>query len=449
MIRLPASPVAPVPAAAPPADPEPSLRGIAMAAAIAIGVGFGGFVGWACLAPMDAAAIAGGTVIVDSQRKTLSHLEGGILQELLVREGDRVAQGQVLLRLDITRSQAAVAQLESQYWAAAARTVRLRLEQNGAAAFAPSPELVEAAARDPVATAAVAAESRLFDARKETYEGTRAVQKRRIGQLREQISALEAQRKATADRLSYTAEELKAVRALLEKGYERKPRALELQRLTAELRGELGELEAKRAEVGEAIAAAELEVLNLESERRTEINNDLQQSQTSAADLAERLRGARDVLARHEVTAPQAGRVVQLRFVTPGSVVPAGSPILDLVPDQDELVVEAKVAPTDIDTVRPGHPANVRLTAFKQRQVPPVRGSVVTVSPDLLRDERTGAAYFVARVRLDGEEVRALNGVELYPGMPAEVMIAGTRRTAMDYFLSPITDGMRRAFREE
>lgn len=432
-----------------PADREPSLRKTVMAGLIAVGVGFGGFFGWAFLADLDSAAIAPGTVIVDSRRKTISHLEGGILKELLVRDGDRVAAGQPLLRLDDTQIQAVLSQLSSQYWSAAFRAERMRAEQAGDTVFTPPALLAAAAAQDPVAADALAAEQRLLTTRGETHAGTLAMQRRRIEQLHQQVKALKAQATATTDRLAYTEDELKSVSALLAKGYERKPRQLELQRLTAELRGALGEIQAREAEVSQAIAGAELEVLNIESTRQTEISEELQRSQTLAADFAERLRSARDILARQVVTAPQAGRVVGLQFVTPGSAVPPGAPILDLVPEDDELVVEAMLAPADIDSVAPGREAFVRLTAYKQRSVPPVRAEVVTVSPDLLTDPRTGQPYYLTRVRLDPAVLEAIADIHLYPGMPAEVLITGTRRKAIDYFLAPLTDSMRRALREE
>jgi len=444
-------PAAPFPSAGPVIDvgPEPSLRRTMMAGAVAVVVGFGGFFGWALLADLDSAAIAPGTVIVDSKRKTVSHLEGGILESLKVREGDEVTAGQVLLTMDGTRARALVAQLESQYWAQAARAARLRAEQADSREFTAPDSLAAAAAADPVAAEALRAEMGLFAARWDSFDQTRAAQERRIAQLEEQVAALKSQQVATADRLGFTEEEMKAVKSLLDKGYERRPRYLELQRLTAELRGDLGEIRAKEAEAEEAIAAARLDLLNLASTRRSEIAAELQTAQTTEADLAERLRGARDVLNRLVVTAPQSGRVVDLRYVTPGGVIQPGAPILDIVPQDDELVVEAMVAPRDIDTIGPGREAHVRLSAYKQRQVPPVKGTVQFVSPDLLTDQRTGHTYYLTRVKLDAAELSGLADVQLYPGMPAEVMITGTPRKAIEYFISPLTDSMRRAFREE
>ncbi|HYG90248.1 MAG TPA: HlyD family type I secretion periplasmic adaptor subunit [Azospirillum sp.] len=428
---------------------EPSLRGTALAGALVVAVGFGGFFGWAFTASLDTAALASGAVAVSSHRKTVSHLEGGILKELLVQDGSLVEVGQVLLRLDTTQTDAVVAQIQSQYWPALARMARLRAEQAEAAEVVFPEELLRAAKTNDAAAEVVAAETRLFQSRRQSYEGQIAVQRKRIAQLRDEISAVEAQRAATEERLRYTEVETRTVESLLAKGYERRPRLLELQRSIAELRGRHGELVANRSRADQAIAEAELDIINLGNARRVEVADELQRVQASVSDLGERLRGASDVQKRHDVRAPQGGKVSGLRFFTPGGVIPAGAPILDIVPQDDSLIIEARVSPASIDEVAVGQSAQVRLTAYRQRTTPSVEGKVIAVSADQLLDERSGQPYFAARVSLDPASVKALPHVELHPGMPAEVMIRGRARKAIDYFLSPITDSMRRAFRED
>ncbi|WP_448204561.1 HlyD family type I secretion periplasmic adaptor subunit [Azospirillum sp. sgz302134] len=428
---------------------EPSLRGTALAGALAVAIGFGGFFGWAMLADLDSASIAPGTIAVESHRKTVSHLEGGILSELLVKDGDLVKAGQVLLRLDSTQSAAVVAQLQGQHWTALARLARLRAEQTDAKAPVYADELVKAAKDSPVAAEALAAEQRLFESRRDSYEGQIAIQRKRMSQLRDELVALDAQRVATADRLRYTEDEMRIVEGLLAKGYERKPRLLELQRNVADGKGRLGELLANKSKAEQGIAAAELEIINLGNTRRADVGNELQTVQATISDLSERLRGAGDVLKRQEVVAPQAGLVTNLRFFTPGSAVPAGQGILDIVPQNDGLIVEARVSPADVQNVEIGGKALVRLTGYRQRLVPPVPGKVIAFSADQLQDERSGQAYFVARVSLDADTMKQLPTVELHPGMPAEVMIRGHTRKAIEYFMTPLTDGMSRAFREK
>ncbi|WP_372399158.1 HlyD family type I secretion periplasmic adaptor subunit [Azospirillum sp. HJ39] len=428
---------------------EPSLRNTALAGALAVLVGFGGFLGWACTADLDSAALAAGTVMVESHRKTISHLEGGILRDLLVKDGDLVQAGQVLLRMDSTQSQAVVAQLQGQHWTALARLGRLRAEQSDMPAPLFAADLVKAAHDNPVAAEALAVEERLFRSRRDSYEAQLGIQRRQISQLRDQIVALEAQRVATADRLRYTEDELRVVQGLLAKGYERRPRLLELQRNVADSQGRLGELMANKSKAEQAIASAELEMINIGNTRRSEVSTDLQTAQATVSDLSERLRSADDVLLRQAVTAPQAGRITGLKFFTPGGVVPAGAGILDIVPQDDAMIVEARVSPHDVQNVEVGSKAMVKLTGYRQRAVPPVTGQVVALSADQLEDERTGAFYFAARISMDATELKALPGVELHPGMPAEVMIHGHTRRAIEYFLTPLTDGLQRAFREK
>ncbi|CAO3433729.1 HlyD family type I secretion periplasmic adaptor subunit [Azospirillum doebereinerae] len=427
---------------------EPSLRGTALAGALAVVVGFGGFLAWGFTASLDSAALAAGTVMVESHRKTVSHLEGGILRDLLVKDGDTVEAGQVLLRLDSTQSQAVVSQVQGQYWTALARLARLRAEQADAAKPAFAAALVAAARDNPVAAEALSVEERLFASRRDSYDGQLAIQRKRISQLRDEIVALEAQRAATADRLRYTEDEQRIVEGLLAKGYERKPRLLDLQRNVADSRGRLGELQANKSKAEQGIAAAELEMINLGNTRRSDVSTELQSVQATVSDLSERLRGADDVLLRQAVTAPQAGRVTGLRYYTPGGVIPGGMAILDIVPQDDVMIVEARVSPNDVQNVETGGKAMVKLTGFRQRAVPPVPGTVIALSADQLQDERTGAPYFAARISLDVGTLKNLPNVELHPGMPAEVMIHGHARKAIDYFLTPLTDGLHRAFRE-
>jgi HlyD family secretion protein len=434
--------------ATPDDDGDPPLRPTALAGIATIVVAFGGFFGWAYLAPLNSAAIASGVVMVDSHRKTVQHLEGGILKELLVREGDIVKAGQVLVRLDGTLADATFGQIRGQQLAALARVTRLRAEQIDARGISFPAELTNEAG-DPSVADIIKTEERLFFARWESYDGQSAVQRKRIAQFNEEIAALQSQAAASGDRLTYTEEQLNNVRGLVEKGFERRPRLLELQSQAAEHRGKRGEYLANIARARQAIAGAEQDILNLQNQRRTDVTKELQDSQTLLADLTDRLRAATDIVQRKDVVAPQDGLITDLKFFTTGGVIAPGAPILDIVPLDDNLIVEAHVSPGDIDVVRVGLPAFVRLTAYKQHRVPPIAGTVIYVSADKLVDQRNGEPYFTARVRLSPQSLAELKRVELYPGMPAEVMMVTGERRAIDYFVAPITDSMRRAFREE
>ncbi|HYH18758.1 MAG TPA: HlyD family type I secretion periplasmic adaptor subunit [Azospirillum sp.] len=426
----------------------PSLRSTLRAAVLTITVGFGGFLSWGFLARLDSAAMAPGVVIVESHRKTLSHLEGGILKELLVKEGDLVKAGQVLLRLDGTQPSAGLAQHQNQYWTALARIARLTAEYMDEPSITFPGALL--AKRDvPEAAEAMGVQQRLFKARKEQFEGQIEVQHRAIDQIKEEITALRFQIDANREAVRTIDEELRGIQELMLKGQATKPRLLALQRDLATAKGRRGELLANVAKAEQSIAQTQLRILELRHTRRSEAARELQDTQAQAAMLEEQIRSLSDVLARRDVVAPQDGQVTGLKYFTPGGVVTPGSPILDIVPQDDALLIEVKVQPTDIDVVRVGLKAYVTLSAFKQRKVPSVEGEVVYVSADAVTDQISGASWFVARVRLAPRALDGLPNVVLSPGMPADASIVLGERRAIDYLLSPLTDGMHKAFHEE
>ena len=426
----------------------PSLRSSVIAGLLTIAVAFGGFAGWSAFASLDAAAIAPGLIVVDSRRKTIQHLEGGIVDALLVEEGDRVAAGQPLLLMNATRAETELGQLESQYWGARARLARLLAELEGADGFVFPNDVLEAAAESPIA-AILGTESRLFHARRDTLETSIRLLRQRISQTEAQIEALDALAVSTRDQVGFVSEERDAVQQLVRNGHERRTRLLELQRYVAELEGERSDIAARRAVAEETIASTELEIVRLEEARTAEVFDQLRETQALIADLSDRMRGARDVLDRTVVAAPQSGLITEIRHFTPGGVIAPGEAILDIVPLDDELIVEAQVRPTDIDSVRTSLPAAVRLTAYSSRMVPIVDGEVVYVAADLSQNEATGETYYVARVRLVEESLAEIDRVELYPGMPTDVLIITGERTPLDYFLSPITASLARAGRED
>jgi len=291
-------------------------------------------------------------------------------------------------------------------------------------------------------------ERRVFQTRWQTYQGQLAIQEAKIAQLQEQIAAFQAQARAGEDRLRYVEEELRAVSALYAKGYERKPRVLELQRQKAELSGDIGELKAKEAEARQQIVTITAEKISTENTRRSDAMKELQEAQALLNDLAQRIRAAADLVERKEVVAPDSGVVTDIKYFTPGSSIIAGQPIMDIVPAGDRMLVEARVNPVDIENVHLGQKVNVRLVAFKASKVPVLTGKLVYVSADRQTDAQ-GETFFVARAELDEEALAGLGSVELYPGMPAEVLIIGGERLAIDYFLTPLENGLRRALREE
>lgn len=430
-------------------DPaEPSLRGLVISATVVMLSLVGGLAGWSLYARLDSAAIAGGQVVVDSHRKTVQHLEGGILRVLLVKEGDVVKAGQTLALLDTTQSDAQLGQLDSQRVGARAKLARLEAEQRDRRDFQ-FPVDLTGRSGDPIVADAMEAQRKLFEARWRAYDSSVEVICKRIDQYKEQVAAAESQLVTVSRRLQLTEEEERSVSHLFRLGYERRPRLLELQKAMEELKGTASDLRGRVAQGQQAIASAQAEKANLADARQSDIAREIEEARATQVDLDDRIRAARDIRQRREITSPQEGVVVDLRLVTPGGVLAPGEPLMDIVPLDDELIVEARVQPTDIEVVRRGLPAMVSLLPYKSATTPPIDGEVTYVSADMLTDQRTGDSYFLARIRIAPDSLAQARDVVLSPGMPATVLIVTGKRRVADYFLEPITQRMHRAFRED
>jgi len=427
--------------------PPPSLKRLVLGSAVVLVLGVGGLLGWAAATPLERAVIGNGALIAEGKRKTVTLLEPGILRELLVREGDRVATGQALLRLDTTQAEATAQQAQALYWGQTVRAARLAAEQADARTFTAPEGAIAAAAANSSIGAVIEAERRLFGARWAAFDGAIGVQRTRIAQLQQQVGAIVAQRNAAATRLRATREELAGVNHLLARGYATRTRQWELQRAEAELLGNLGQHEAQEAQTHEQIAQAEAEMSALSLNRQQDIARELQEAQATIADAEQRLRGALDVLNRREVTAPEAGTVTEIRFFTPGSSIGGGQPVLDLVPLDDRVVAETRIALTDTEMVHTGQAARIRLSAYRTHDVPLLDGTVIFVSPDRQVDPQNNQ-FFLARVELDPASLAQVPGVVLAPGMPVETYLLGERRSALDYLFRPITDSLRRSLRD-
>ncbi len=428
--------------------PEPSLKRVGTAATLALALTFGGFLTWACTMNLDAAAIAGGTVVAESSRKTVDHLEGGILRELLVDEGQHVTVGQPLLRLDAIQSDANLGEQRGQFQALLAHAVRLAAEQRGDREMKLTPEL-QGMMDDPAVAKVVADERELFRQRLDTFDNTSDVQRKKIDQLNEQIAAFRVQIAATKEREHYTTDEFAGVKTLFDKGFETKPRMLDLQAQLSDLKGRLGELDGDISQAQQAIGGAQLEIIGARQQRQSDAGTALSDTQAQIGALRERLTAAEDISRRRTVLSPQDGIVTALNYHTLGAVIPPAQPILDIVPVNDNMLVEAQILPTDIEHVKVGERANVRLLAYKQHKVPILQGTVSYVSADKQVDPKSGEDYFVARIELPASTFRDLHNVQLTPGSPCEVMVLRGDRKAIDYFISPILESTRRAFRED
>jgi HlyD family secretion protein len=409
---------------------------------------FAGFGGWAALAPLSSATVAEGVIRVETHRKTVQHLEGGIVREILVNEGDKVTAGQVLMRLDKTQSGTTVSVLQDQQDALLALQARLEAERDGLDAIQFPPEL-SARQSDPKVATVVGGQQKIFDTRRQSLRAQLGILSQRVEQLGSEIAGHKAQLVSANEQIQLTQEEIATVTDLLNRGLERKPRLLALQRQQSYLEGSRGEQLGAIAKAQQEIGEAKLQSADLLDKRSSEIALELRDTQSRLLEIRQKLGAAVDVDNRMEVVAPVSGQVVDLKVHTLGGVVRPGDALLDIVPQSDELVVEARVRPVDIDAVHAGQSAQVALTAYKQRTTPRLDGRLATVSADALIDESRHISYYSAEIHIDSSELAKLNGVQLYPGMPAEVMIVTGERTLLQYFIQPVIDSFHRAFREE
>ncbi len=449
MISLNAPKGAPKSPAAGLADLErPDLGREAVASVAIVGVFLAGLIGWAAVAPLESAAIAPGVVSIDGYRKTVQHLEGGIVGEILVREGDRVAAGQVLIRLDDTTPRASLELLHGRWLVASALAARLEAERDGRDGVRYS-EALAGRRDDPKTRQVLEGQDNIFQARRAALRSQVAILEQRGAEYREEIAGISGQIRSETEQLALVEEELADVRMLYDKGFARKPKLLQLQRRVAEIEGSRNLHQAQIARTRQSIGAARLRAFDLETTRLNQVVEELRKAQAELYDLNERLRAAEDVLARTEIRAPLDGTVVDLRVHSAGGVIASGAPLLDIVPQEERLVVEARIDPKDIDVVRDGLDAQVRFTAFNQRHRAPAAARLTSISADLLTDQASGQSYYLARVELVVEDAAAAAELAaLHPGMQAEVMIVTGARTALDYLLEPLLLSLDRAFRE-
>lgn len=434
----------------PPSEtPLQRLRILALNAFALIGVFVIGFAVWAVRAPLESAAIAGGAIEAESSRKTIQHLEGGIVAQILVKDGDNVTPGQVLIRLDDTKPRAAVQVLQGQLWDAQAREARLLAERDGREMIQYPMALRQAAKSNADLEEIMAGQDKIFVTRRKLQASRIEVIQQRKAQTEREIVGLQFQEEAAKKRAEIIKEEVSAIAPLVAKGLQTRPRLLQLEREQAEINGRRGDTLAQISRAEQSVGESQAMILKLESDFHTEIALNLRETQALIFQLLERIQAANDVLGRTEIRAPEVGTVTDLRIHTPGGVVAAGEPLMDLVPRQDRLIVKARVKPEDIDLVRTGLEAHVRLLSYKHRRVPPVEGVLTYVSADRLVDKETELAYYVARVRINEASLRELPEVEIMPGMPVEVLIKTGEFTVANYVLRPILDSFNRAFRED
>lgn len=407
------------------------------------------FVGWATMTTLERAVLAAGLLVPEGRKKTVNLLEPGILRRMLVRAGDLVDVGQPLLQLDVTQAESLADQARGQFWSGRARIARLRAEQSENRKLEFPDDLMRAAAGDPGIRIFIETEQSLFEARWQAFEGMVAIQERNIGQYREQINGVRAQREATEAQLKSARDQLGGMRTLQQQGLVSLFRLQEMQRQEHAYIGTIGQLSAQESQLREQVQGAERQLASLRLTRLQEIATDLQTTEAVVATAMQQMRATADVLARREVLSPEAGKITNIQFVTPGASIGSSQPILDIVPVRDRFIVEMQILPTDIEQVTVGQRLNMRLTAYRVRQVPMISGRLIHVSPDItVPTTAGGTSYFLARGELDQSVLDGMPEVILHAGMPAEVFVLGEKRTPFDYLWKPIRDSARRAFRD-
>ena len=416
--------------------------------ALVVALLLGGLGGWSALAEIAGAVIAPARVVVETKAQKVQHAHGGIVAEILVREGERVEEGQVLLRLDEVETRANLAIVEAQLQELLARQARLKAERDGSTAITFPLELMELKAQ-PDITRILGGQDKLFAARRGARAGQKEQLSERVEQLREEIRGLEAQRSAKVKQIDYIGGELKDLIELERKKLVPRSRVLALKREAARLEGEAGQLVAEVARARGRIGETRLRSLQIDRDAMTEVLAELRQVQTEAAELKERRLAAKTRLGRTEIHAPRTGFVHQLAVYTRGGVIAGGEPAMLIVPESDDLVVEAMVRPEDIDLVQSGQEAVVRFSAFNQRRTPELTGQVTRVSADLTQEAPNLPPYYAVRVSLAAQELAKLGDQNLKPGMPAEAFIQTPKRSVISYLTKPLTDQIQHAFRED
>ncbi|MCK0095917.1 HlyD family type I secretion periplasmic adaptor subunit [Yoonia sp. F2084L] len=407
----------------------------------------GGFGTWAVMAQITGAVITSGQIEVDRNRQVVQHPDGGVVEEIIVDEGDTVQAGDLLLRLDPTTLQSELAIVEGQLFEILARRARLEAERDDAASLTFSEVLLEV--QTPEVQKLMAGQERLFEARLETSRSAVEQLTQQRAQIASQLTGISAQQDALATQQELIARELTDQQSLLDRGLAQASRVLALQREEASLLGTVGELTAQGAQAAERMTEIELQILGLSSTRREEAITQLRDLQFNELELSERRRTLRRQLDRLDIRAPVSGIVYGLQVFAEQSVIRAADPVLFLIPQDRPLVIATQVQIVDVDQIFVGQEVTLRFSAFDQRRTPELQGKVTLVSADAFQNETSGASYYRAEVQLDEGQIERLPAdMTLIPGMPVEAFVRTADRSPMDYLIKPLADYFTKAFRE-
>lgn len=427
---------------------RPPIRHAARFGMITLVIFFGVFGMWALFAPIETAALAPGKIVASSNRKTIQHLEGGIIRKIYVKEGSVVKAGDPLIKLEDTQARTRYDLLHNQVIEYSATEARLIAQRDNQATIK-FPANLLTQAKNPEIKKIIDVQTTIFINDKKTYDDNLKILQQRVAQLENQIKGHKAQVEANSEQLVYVEKELQAYRELDKKNYADKPRMWALERESSRLEGNRGELIASVSQAEQKIGETQQQIIALKNNTQKEILDDLAEVQRHLAETIEHEKATEDVLRRTIITSPQNGIVVNMQEHTVSGVIGPGKDIMDIVPNDDAMVVEARISPLDIDIVHPGLEAKVKLVSYKQRSLPALNGVVTEVSADSFFDSQTNSSYYRARISISREELERLKSIRLYPGMPVEVMIIVDKRTAWEYFITPVKESYHKAFREE
>lgn len=426
----------------------PGIRRLVVLGFTSIALFFGTFGVWATLSQLEGASIATGVITVNSQRKTVQHLEGGIIEKIAITEGEKVKKGQTLIELDDTQARSELEQLISRQRNAIARETRLIAERDNKKKMIFTEDLI-AQRDDPRVKELLTNQQRIFEARRNYSASQKEIIHKQLAQNQAELDGQKKRLWIEKKNLINIKEEVESNRKLLDKGYVSKNQVLRLEREESQILSSLSQLRSNVNRIAQNVAENKAQLKEQELELIKEIVEGLRDSRQERYELEERIAAAKDVLDRTIISAPLAGTILNLKVFSKDGVISPGQTLLDIVPIGEQMLIEARVAPSDIDQVAQGMKAQIRLTALNMRNIKPIKGEILTISADRLIDEQTGEAYYLARVEFTEDIQKNRKEITLYPGMQAEVLLLTEARTPLEYLTKPLTESLNRAFREE
>lgn len=420
---------------------------VAISLLIVLGA-FGGFLLWAILAPLDEGVPVPGNITVFSQRKVIQHLTGGIVKDILVKDGDEVEENQVLIVLDDAQARARVAATKSEYYTARILEARLLAEQTLAESFDPPRDIVDQIGDDARLTEYLKVQRELFITRKKSLSNSINIIREQIRGLEEYIKGIEKVQQSKQQQIEILQGQLASLRELAKNGYYPRNRLLDMERALAELIGSRSEELANIERARRSIAELKLKIVSIQEEFRKDVEAQLSDVHKKVEALEKQYQADIDTLERTKIRAPVSGVIMNLAIHTIGGVISPGQPIMEIVPKDADLIIEAPIPPQEIDKVNPGLVADLRFTAFHDRNTPILVGKVTFVSPDRLVDKNRGVSYYLCHVQVSSDELKKLGNKELRPGMPVEVIIKTGERTLWSYLTRPLLDRIAKAMKE-